>query len=127
MLLALCFVSFSAIAQIPNNKNLSVRPFDTLEIFKGNNNDLDFGKPFPGYLQKKQQQNLLAYKQRNVIVLQQDHMPCIVPNTNDIAKIPNAWPQVTVPYSPQYHPIPNPALPKNQPSVPDNNLDIKVK
>ena len=45
--------------------------------------------------------------------LPQDGMPCIVPDTEDIVAIPNAWSKVEVPF---IYKIPNPALP-NRPSV----------
>jgi len=46
-----------------------------------------------------------------VYILPQDNMPCVIPDPNGLAKMPNVWNGVTVPYRPQYHPIPNPALP----------------
>ena len=48
--------------------------------------------------------------QGNIIYLPQDHMPCVKPNTKDIAAIPNAWKNVEVPFRPKLTPIPNPAL-----------------
>jgi hypothetical protein len=90
---------------------------DTLRNFKGNNNAVlpkQFQKPLPGN------------KQGNTILLRQDRM-CVVPNMDEIAKIPNAWPEVTVPFTPQYHAIPNPALPKNQPKIPGNSLGSQIK
>jgi hypothetical protein len=47
----------------------------------------------------------------SVRVLPQDKMPCIVPDTKDIAKIPNAWPGKIGPYKGS---IPNAAQPKQQ-------------
>ena len=80
--------------------------------FKGNNNDI-LRKQFQEYLQRKKLQNsLVANKHANVAFLPQDNMPWVVPNTNGIAPMPNAWNGVTVPYRQQYHAIPNPALPK---------------
>ena len=44
--------------------------------------------------------------------LRQDNMPCIVPDTKDLAIIPNAWKgPVKVPFRGNSPRIPNPALP----------------
>jgi len=112
MLSALCFFSLCVFAQLPENKNQQL--VDTLKNFKGNNPDI-LPKQFQDYLQRKNApNNLLANKQGNVVVLPQDHMPCIVPNTNGISKMPNAWSLPTAPFVPQAGAIPNPALPKQQ-------------
>jgi hypothetical protein len=60
------------------------------------------------------QNNSSAGKYGRVVILPQDHMPCVVPDTNGLAKMPNAWTGVTIPYAAPYHPIPNPGLPKVQ-------------
>jgi len=128
MLSAWCLFSLCVSAQLPDNKNPQLK--DTLKNFKGNNTDI-LPKQMRDYLQrKKAQNNLLANNQGNVVLLPQDKMPCIVPDTSGLAKIPNAWGATTVPYVPQFHPIPNPALPKNQSfklNVPDNSLDGQTK
>jgi len=86
-------------------------PDTLLKKFKGNNNEV-LRKQFQEYVQRKQEQNqLLANKRGNIVFLPQDHMPCVVPDTNEIAPMPNAWSGVTTPFRSQYHPIPNPALP----------------
>jgi hypothetical protein len=113
LLSAFCVFSVCAFAQVPKN-NIPLFPQlpDSLKKFKGNNNN-ELRKRMQDYLQrKKPQENLLANKYGNVVILPQDNMPCIVPDTNGLVKIPNAWNGVTIPYQPQYHPIPNPALPK---------------
>jgi hypothetical protein len=82
------------------------------------------------YLLKKKPQAMLTNKQGNVILLPQDHMPCVIPNGSEIAFIPNAWGGTSVPYRPQYYPIPNPALPKMQSfkrNVLDNTLEVPSK
>jgi len=68
-------------------------------------------------------------KSANVALLPQDHMPCIIPDTNAIKPMPNAWSGITIPYQSPYPPIPNPALtPKYFPSNPlDNNIDAPSK
>lgn len=48
-----------------------------------------------------------------IYYLPQDHMPCLVPDTRDIAVIPNGWSDIRVPFQSD---IPNPGL-KNQPLV----------
>jgi hypothetical protein len=56
-------------------------------------------------------QNELALGSNRIVILPQDQMPCVIPDTKGIAAIPNAWGRVTVPFRPLYQPIPNPALP----------------
>jgi hypothetical protein len=128
MLSAFCVLSFCAFAQFPDNKNPQLQ--DTLKNFKGNNSDI-LQKRMQGYLQRKNAQNsLLVNKQGNVVVLPQDKMPCIVPDTSGLAKIPNAWGATTVPYVSQFNPIPNPALPRQQSfelKIQDNSLDGQTK
>ena len=131
LLSAFCVFSYCAFAQIPNKKNpWTMQIPDTLRSFKGNNSDV-LRKQFQEYLQRRKlQNNLLANKQGSVVILPQDNMPCIVPDTNGIAKMPNAWSGTNLPYIPQYHPIPNPALPKTQSfkyNALDNSLSIPSK
>ncbi|MBO9682502.1 MAG: hypothetical protein J7502_07540 [Flavisolibacter sp.] len=127
MLSAFCVLSFCVFAQLPDNKNPQLQ--DTLKNFKGNNSDILHKQQ--DYLQrKKAPHNLLANKHGNVVLLPQDKMPCIVPDTSGLAKIPNAWGATTVPYVPQFHSIPNPALPRQQSfelKIPDNSLDSQTK
>lgn len=104
-------------------------PDTVLKKFKGNNNEV-LKQQLQEYLQRKKQQNqLLANKHGNVAFLPQDHMPCIIPDTNAIKPMPNAWSGITIPYQSPYPPIPNPALtPKYFPSnPPDNNIDAPSK
>jgi hypothetical protein len=128
LLSAFCFFSAGVFAQVLDNQNQQLQ--DTLKNFKGNNTDA-LQKQLQDYLQRKKfQNNLLANKQGNVILLPQDNMPCIVPDTSGIAKMPNSWGTTAVPYVPQFHPIPNPALPKQRSfelKIPDNSLDSQTK
>lgn len=129
LLSAFCIFSTYAIAQVPKKANPYIFQLpDTLQRFKGNENAM---QQLREYWQRKQmQKNLLVNKNGNVITLPQDNMPCVVPDTKGIAKIPNAWSGTSVPYMPQYHPIPNPALPKAQSfkyNALDNSLDIPSK
>jgi hypothetical protein len=127
MLTALCILSVCVFAQSSENRNQ--QSGDTLKNFKGSNPDV-LPKQFQDYLQRKNApNNLLANKQGNVMVLPQDHMPCIVPNTNGISKMPNAWGTTSVPYVSQSGAIPNPALPKQQSFELkiDNSLDSQSK
>lgn len=112
LLLAAIFFSVGAFAQVPKNNNPHILQLpDTLKKFKGNNGGA-LRKQFQEYLQRKQlQNNLLANKEGNIVFLPEDRMPCVVPDTTGIVKMPNAWNGATVPYRPQYHPIPNPSLP----------------
>jgi hypothetical protein len=57
-------------------------------------------------------------------------MPCVVPDTNVAAKMPNAWGSVTNIYVAPANPIPNPGLPKTQSfkwNALDNGLGIPSK
>jgi hypothetical protein len=51
--------------------------------------------------------SLLPPKAPGVYHLPLDGMPCIVPDTSNIAAIPNGWANPTVPYNPP-HNMPNP-------------------
>jgi hypothetical protein len=115
LLFSFCIFSICAFAQVPKNNTPRVFQLpDTLKKFKGDNTE-GFQKLLHDYIQKKQtQNNLLAGKQGNIVILPQDHMPCVVPDTNGLVKMPNAWSGVSVPYKSPYHPIPNPALPNVQ-------------
>jgi hypothetical protein len=110
---AMCIFSVCAFAQAPKKTNpYSFQLPDTLKRFKGNENAL---QQLRDYRQKKQMQNNLPANNSNgVIILAQDNMPCVVPDTNVPAKIPNAWMSTTVPYAAPVNPIPNPGLPKTQ-------------
>jgi hypothetical protein len=113
LLSAFCIFSVCAFAQVPKNSNPYLyRLPDTLKKFKGDNTEA-FQKLLHDHFQKKQfQNNLLANKHGNIVILPQDHMPCVVPDTNGLVKIPNAWNVVSIPYQSPNHPIPNPSLPK---------------
>jgi hypothetical protein len=128
LLSALCVFSVCAFSQAPDNKNLQLP--DTLTYFKGNNSDV-LPKQLQDFLQrKKSQDNLLANKKGNVVILPQDHMPCIVPDINSISRMSNAWTNPGIPYKPKSRPIPNPGLPKNQSfelNIPDNSLGSQSK
>lgn len=123
MLSAFCFLSICAFAQHP----LKTNPYqfhlpDTLKKFKGSDTEA-FQQLLHDYFQKKySQNNLVENRHGNIAMLPQDHMPCIVPNTSGIAAIPNAWKNIDIPYVENYHPIPNPALPKVQPFKHDLSL-----
>lgn len=128
LLFSFCIFSVCAFGQIPNNRQPWRFQIDSLKNFKGNNGDLS--KQLQDYLLRKKLQATLANKQGNIIFLPQDHMPCIIPNTSGIAAIPNAWGGSSAPYRPQFHPIPNPALPKMQSyqgNVLDNSLATPSK
>jgi len=108
-----CFFSFCVFGQVRDHENPSTMPFpDSLfKKFKGDNNEV-LQQQLQHYLQLNKQQNqLLANKKGNVAFLPQDHMPCMVPDTNAIIPMPNAWSVIANPYHSPYNPIPNPALP----------------
>ena len=129
LLSAMCIFSVSAFAQASKKMNpYSFQLPDILRRFKGNKNSL---QQLRDYWQKKQMQNnLLVNNNNRIIILPQDNMPCVAPDTNVAAKIPNAWTGVTVPYVAPIHPMPNPALPKKQSfklNALDNSLGIPSK
>jgi hypothetical protein len=123
LLSAFCVFSIHVFAQTPPQKPGLSDQADIFKKFKGTNND-NLRKQLQEYLQRREAgNNLLVNKYGNVAILPQDHMPCIVPDTTSIASIPNAWSGATVPFQPQYHPIPNPALPKKKQAFKWNALD----
>ena len=129
LLFAMCIFSTCVFAQLP--KKINPHGFqlpDTVKRFKGNENAL---QQLHDYWQRKQMQNNVRTDNNNsVVILPQDKMPCIVPDTTGISKMPNAWGATTLPYTPQFHPIPNPALPKPQSfglKIPDNGLQSQGK
>lgn len=132
LLSAFCVLSVCVFAQVPKKTNpYSLQLPDTLKKFKGNNNEA-FQQLLHDYFQKKQQpqNNLVGNRRGSIAILPQDHMPCIVPDINVAAKIPNAWSGVTIPYMVPNNPIPNPALPKLRSfkmNTLDNGLGIPSK
>ena len=126
-----CCISFCAFAQVPDTKNpwTMQLPDSLLKRFKGNNNEV-LKQKLQDYMQRKHRPNqLLADKMGNVAILPQDHMPCVVPDTNAIASMPNAWSEVTNPYRATDDPIPNPALPLQsfKYNEPDNSKTVPSK
>ena len=131
LLSAFCVLSVGVLAQVPKKTNpYSFQLPDTLKRFKGSGNEA-FEQLLHDYFQKKQSQNnLVGNKRGNIAILPQDHMPCLVPQIDMAAKIPNAWPEVTIPFTTPNNPIPNPALPKVQSlkmNAADNGLGIPSK
>lgn len=126
----LCFISAYAFAQVPNKKNPWTFQFpDTSRKFKGNN-DEKLKRQMQQYMERRQNRNeLLSNRQDNIVLLPQDRMPCVIPDTNAIAKMPNAWAEVTVPYKPESRPIPNPALPPQsfRYNALDNSIGVPSK
>ncbi len=110
LLSAFCIAAVSALAQ--NDKNngwRSQRPVSLLQ-FKGNDRE-NFNHLFQEYLKRRKDPgNLLANRQGNIVLLPQDRMPCIVPDSKNIAPMPNAWSGVKIPYQSQHHLIPNLAI-----------------
>lgn len=92
---------------------------------EGIKND-DLSSQFQSYFRKQEFSIQLPSNQNKVTALAQDNMPCVVPDTKAIAAIPNAWSNVTIPYQPKFHSIPNPVLPKVQ-SFHYNALSIPSK
>ncbi|HWI92797.1 MAG TPA: hypothetical protein VNT20_16080 [Flavisolibacter sp.] len=123
---AFCTFSTYAIAQLPKKANPYIFQLpDTLQRFKGNENAVQ-----QLWQRRQLQKNLMASQSGNIIILPQDNMSCVVPDTNGIVKIPNPWSGASTPYISQYRPIPNPALPKVQSfkyNALDNSLGIPSK
>lgn len=95
---------------MPENSNPTLLPSHPLGKF----NPKAFQNLLHQYFQKYTQSSLLADKQGSIAMLPQDHMPCMVPDTKNLAKMPNGWNNVSLPYQSLIHPIPNPALPQIQ-------------
>ncbi|MGZ3852927.1 MAG: hypothetical protein ACXVBX_09060 [Flavisolibacter sp.] len=119
---ALSFIGAGTFAQVPNQENpRAVPPPDSVRNYKGNS-EKQFRKEFEEYFErKKMQSQLFGDRQGNIARLPQDHMPCVVPDSASAGLVPNAWGGVTVPFRPNYHPIPNPVLPPE--SFKYNTLD----
>ena len=130
LLLSTIFIfSVCASAQVTKKVNpYSFQRPDTLKRFKGNENAL---QQLRDYWQRKQiQNNLRADNNNKIVILPRDNMPCVVPDTNVVSKIPNAWTSTNVPYIAPINPIPNPALPKKQSfqwNAFDNSIGVPSK
>jgi len=128
LLFVFCIVSTSVFAQ--NDDSYAESIHGLLKKFKGTNND-SLQKQLQNYFKQRGiSNNLLSNLHENMATLPQDRMPCLVSDTKNIVKIPNAWNAATIPYIPQYHRIPNPALPKMQSlkwNALDNSLKIQTK
>lgn len=123
MLAAVCIFSVGAFTQVTDNKNY--KSPDTLRSFKGNSGDALPKQPGENLNSKKPQNDLFINMQGNVAILKQDKMPCVVPDTSGLSKMPNAWGTTSIPYFLQRGAIPNPALPRRQSSelkIPGNTL-----
>ncbi len=109
----LCCVLTGAFAQAPRTKTPGkLHVPDTAQMFKGNDGRW-LQKQLQVYMDcRKNSQVLLANRQGNIAFLPQDHMPCVVPDSTSVAIMPNAWSGAKVPFQPNFHPVPNPALPK---------------
>jgi hypothetical protein len=109
----LCCVLTGAFAQVPKSKAPEKRQVPhSVQMFKGNDGR-SLQKKLEAYIDGTKTANgLLANKQGNIVILPQDHMPCVVPDSASVALIPNAWSGAKVPFQPGFRPIPNPALPK---------------
>jgi len=79
------------------------------ELRKRFNNRVQFQRPIYKDSLIKDLKSFLSSEKRGpgVYFLPQDNMPCLVPDTKDIAMIPNGWPSVQVPFKSA---IPNPGL-----------------
>lgn len=76
------------------------------------NSRLQFQRPIYKDSLIKDLKNFYSKEQHpGICYLPQDNMPCLVPDTKDIAPIPNAWSDVRIPFQSN---IPNPGL-KNHP------------
>lgn len=104
LLFSLCLCSLVAFCQTDLSNQFKV---------EGIIND-SLSQRFQYHFKKQEFTVQLSSHQNKITILPQDKMPCVIPDTSDIAAIPNAWTPVTVPYKPQHQPIPNPAItPRN--------------
>ena len=120
-----CFISFCCFSQVTGDSSI-FKEFDLWKKYKGNNGLAIPVTPQEDLQQKELRYNLLANKQGDLVMLPQDHMPCVVPDTKDLALMPNFWAGVTIPYYPTNPAIPNPALPPLSFKYNDLNNSIGV-
>ena len=120
LLIVLLIVGFSASSQTfeVDVPKIMKQP-DALNLFKNN--------MFP---QKIHKDSLIENFGVNIVgnmlssgvyYLPQDNMPCLVPDTKNIAAIPNAWSNVQVPFKSM---IPNMGL-QNKPLIPQPKSPVK--
>ena len=120
LLTALLIIGFSASSQtfevdVPKVMKQS----DILKLFKNNTSPQKIQKDS---LMEKFRVSVTGKKANpGIYYLPQDNMPCLVPDTKDIAAIPNAWPQAQVPFKSA---IPNPGL-QDKPLVPQPKSPAK--
>lgn len=95
-----CFCSFVGFSQTHQSEQLET---------DGIQND-NLHNQLQNYFRKQEFTLHLPPEKNKIVFLPQDKMPCLIPNTKDIAAIPNGWKHITVPFRPKYHPIPNPGL-----------------
>jgi hypothetical protein len=113
LLTVLLIVGFSASSQtfevdVPKIMKQS----DALKLFKDNTSPQKIHKDS---LIEKLRVSVIGKKLNpGIYYLPQDNMPCLAPDTKDIAAIPNAWPNVQVPFKSA---IPNPGL-QDKPLIP---------
>lgn len=109
-LLAVCCFGFSLVrAQKPVPGITEIKPGVFFDFKDGKY----FIKPVNDSSIVLQNLLLLQNKKPGVYSLPQDNMPCIVPNTKDLALMPNAFKgEVKVPYVGRAPRIPNAVVPK---------------
>jgi hypothetical protein len=112
LIAASIFFGLGALAQ-SENSNLP-KLLKEYQLRKQFNSRVQFERPIYKDSIIKKLKDFYSMKQKpGVHYLPQDNMPCLVPDTNDIAAIPNAWPNTRIPFQSN---IPNPAL-KSKPLI----------
>lgn len=115
-LLFICFAVIGAQAQTGSFdvESLNQNP-DYLQWFRNKTTVIPNNKDFLINLNKNQR--FLQNAKPGVHCLLQDGMPCLVPDTKDIAAIPNAWKgKIIIPFTGNFPRIPNPV--QRQKNVP---------
>ena len=92
----LCFSSFTVVAQINNEEILRNRLQQLNDSYSNGLKDQNILSLKPKTYDLKKSE--ILSRQPGVYSLPQDGMPCIVPDTNGIAAMPNAFPNVSVPF-----------------------------
>jgi hypothetical protein len=119
LLLLAAFAVFSISASSQTFKTDVQKLMKESELGKRFNSRLQFQRPIYKDSLIKDLKSFLSSEKRGpgVYFLPQDNMPCLIPDTRDIAMMPNAWPSVQVPFKSA---IPNPGL-KNKTLIEPKN------
>jgi hypothetical protein len=109
--LLLCVVTFGFFSAQAQQANPDAERFRNDPLYRDSLVSLFRDDRKPGIATIRPSRPLLVQKGKpgGVVALPQDNMPCIVPDTKDIAKIPNIWSgKIRSPFKAPSPKIPNP-------------------